>query len=87
MLKRDGLAQNLVDNTRRFKLKEDVMGQLEERYEKLESEAPPESMHWTTAKKVRLIEIETEERKRGLGFMKRIGDGWEQEFGERLTDQ
>ena len=44
-------AQNLVDNARRFKL-EKVMGQLEGRSEKFEPEAPPESMHWTTAKKV-----------------------------------
>ena len=44
-------------------------------------------MHWTTAKKVRLVEIDTEERERGLGFMKRVGDRWEQEFGERLKDQ
>ena len=51
------------------------MGQLEGRYEKLDSEAPPESMHWTTAKKVRLVEIDTEEGERGLGFMKRVDDG------------
>ena len=63
------------------------MGQLEGRSEKSESESPPESMHWTTAKKVRLVEIDTEERERGFGFMKRVGDRWEQEFGERLKDQ
>ena len=38
-------AQNLVNNARRFKLEEKVMGQLEGRSEKPESQAPPESMH------------------------------------------
>ena len=77
-------AQKLVDNARRFKLEDEVMGELEGRSEKPKSEAPPESMHWTTAKNVRLIE--TEEMKRGLGFMKRVGDRWEQKLGERLKD-
>ena len=80
-------AQNLVDNARRFKLEKEVMGHLEGRSEKPEYEAPPESMHWTTAKKVRLVEIDTEEREGGFGFMKRVGDRWEREFGEKLKDQ
>ena len=53
-------AQNLVGNASRFKLEEKVMGQLEGQSEKPESEAPPESMHWTTAKKVRLVKIHTD---------------------------
>ena len=79
-------AQNIVDNARRFK-DEEVMGQREGRSEKPEYETPTGSMHWTTAKKAGLVEIDTEERKRGLGFMKKVGDRWEQEFGERLKDQ
>ena len=67
-------TQNLVDNDRRFNLQEEVIGQLDGQSEKPESEAPPENMYWTKANKVRLVEIDTEERERGLGFMKRVGD-------------
>ena len=80
-------TQNLVDNARRFNLEEEVIRQLDGQSEKPESEALPESMHWTKANKVRLVEIDTEERERGLGFIKRVGDRWDQEFGERLKDQ
>ena len=60
---------------------------LDRRSEKLESVSPPASMHWTTAKKVRLVEIDMEERERGFGFMKKVGDRWAQKFGGRLKDQ
>ena len=63
-----------MDNARRFNLQEEVIGQLDGQSEKPESEVLPVSMHWTKANKVRLVEIDTEERELGLGFMKRVGD-------------
>ena len=41
----------------------------------------------TGRQKVRSVEIDTEEMERRLGFMKGVGERWEQVFGERSKDQ
>lgn len=80
-------AQNLINNARRFKTEETVVCNLEGRPARQETESADTRNIWTIARKMHLVETDTEEREHGPGFMRRVGDRWEQEFGERLIDQ
>ena len=39
---------------------------------------------WTVWEKTRLVEIDTEERAKGYGFMNRVKSRWDEEFPEKM---
>lgn len=88
-------TQNLRDNANRFKKEGTVMAEIErwersrndgrnenseERHEPTENTENP--LTWTTEMKVRLVEIDMEERQNGKGFMRRVKNRWNAEFNE-----
>ena len=70
-------AQNLIDNAKRFakegwgRVQEDSLNS-----EAQERDTQSRNVEWTTEMKVRLVQIDEEERKRGRGFMKRVKERW-----------
>ena len=50
-----------------------------------ERDTQPKNVEWTTEMKVRLVQIDNEERKRGRGFMKRVKERWIDEYPEHAT--
>ena len=42
------------------------------------------SVIWTVWEKMRLVEIDTEERAKGYGFMNRVKNRWDEEFPEKM---
>eukprot|EP00112_Aurelia_sp_Birch-Aquarium-sp1_P010917 Seg2308.5 transcript_id=Seg2308.5/GoldUCD/mRNA.D3Y31 product="hypothetical protein" protein_id=Seg2308.5/GoldUCD/D3Y31 len=97
-------AQNLCDNAKRFKKERSVISEVESghdttdvtedvRDEIIEPLVKVGNVRWTTNMKVRLVEIDTEERLKGRGFMVRMKARWDNEFrdysdasGQKLRD-
>ena len=79
-------AQNLIDNAKRFA--KEGWGTVQEgpfNREAQERDTQLKNVEWTTEMKVRLVQIDNEGRKRGRGFMKRVKEGWVNEFPEHAT--
>ena len=76
-------AQNLIDNAKRFA--KEGWGSLQENVVSRQAGEMSSQSHvieWTTEMKVRLVQIDNEERRRGRGFMKRVKDRWIEEYPE-----
>ena len=79
-------AQNLIDNAKRFA--KEGWGRVQE--DSVNSEAQKrdtqsKNVEWTTEVKVRLVQIDDEERKRGKGFMERVKERWVDQYPEHAT--
>ena len=84
-------AQNLYDNAKRFE-KDPQLNELVERRRKGDEpnrqvvagtdgeDTQDRAFTWNTDMKVRLCEIDIEERKKGKGFMRRMKSRWDAEF-------
>ena len=50
-----------------------------------ERDTQSKNVEWTTEMKVRLVQIDDEERKRGKRFMKRVKERWVDQYPEHAT--
>ena len=78
-------AQNLCDNAKRFRKRSRLAtsDHEETNRDRRQEQTAFHSKHhavWTTAIKEKLVEIDTEERSKGRGFMSRIKERWDIEF-------
>ena len=68
------MAENLVDNRRRFK--KEGWGNMAEQEESMAEQPTPKNnnkqLNWTTEMKIYVIIMDKEERAKGRGFMKRV---------------
>ena len=79
-------AQNLIDNAKRSA--REGWGSLQENLvdrQTGEMSTQSRSVDWTTEMKVKLVQIDSEERRRGRGFMKRVKDRWVEEYQEHAA--
>ena len=81
--KKQRTAQNLIDSAKRFA--KEGWGRVQEdpvNSETQERDTQSRTVEWTTEMKVRLVQIDDEERKRGRGFIKRVKERWADEYPE-----
>ena len=78
-------VQNLIDNAKRL-AKEgwSIVQENPFNREAQERDAQPKNVEWTTKMKVRLVQIDNEE-KRGRRFMERVKERWADEYPEHAT--
>ena len=73
-LESNRIAQNLVDNARRFK--KEGWGNVAEQEESMAEQPTPENynkqLNWTTEMKINVVIMDKEERAKGKGFTKRV---------------
>ena len=73
-------AQNLCDNARRFRKNLEMQAVPQVASDSRESSTKEKNLQWTTEMKVKLVEIDTEERRNGRGFMSRVKGRWDVEY-------
>ena len=73
-------AQNLCDNARRFRKNLEMQAVPQVANDSRESSTKEKNLQWTTEMKVKLVEIDTEERQKGRGFMSRVKSRWDVEY-------
>lgn len=73
-------AQNLCDNARRFRKSLEMQAAPQVANESRESSTKEKNLQWTTEMKVKPVEIDTEERQKGRGFMSRVKSRWDVEY-------
>ena len=73
-------AQNLCENVRRFKKERIVKTEGQQGGECTDNVRNEKNVQWQTEMKVRLVEIDLEEREEGRGFMNRVKERWDMEF-------
>ena len=78
-------AQNLIDNAKRFAKEGWGTVQGNPFNKEAQERNTPKNVEWTTEMKVRLLQIDNEERKRGRGFMKRVKERWIDVYPEHAT--
>ena len=75
---------NLEDNTKRFKKKR--WGNMWEQEEPIVGRTIPEKnnkqLNCTTKMKIDVVTLDKEERSKGMGFMKRVEEKWDQKYPE-----
>ena len=79
-LRRQITAQNLCDNARRFRKSLGTQAVMQKTSDNRESVTKDKNLQWTLEMKVALVQIDTEERQKGRGFMRRVKDRWDVEY-------
>ena len=78
------MAQNLIDNARRFK--EEGQGNTAQRDKPMAEQATSENndkeLNQTAEMKVNIIIMDKEERAKGRGFVKKVKERWDQKYPE-----
>ena len=78
-------AQNLCDNARRFRKNLETQAVPQVANDSRESSTKEKNLQWTTEMKVKLVEIDTEERQKGRGL--RAGGTWNTQHTQHRWEQ